>query len=299
MPTARPSPDWVHAASVWLALFACLSLAVLLGSHYAPALKRLPAPVSQALVAGLWAAAATAAGTLPVLLAKKFSQRLCDTALGLGAGIMLAATSFSLVLPALVAARASGADALMSSVTVGAGILAGMGLIMALGQLIRPDGMLGDDAGGTAAMASARAWLFVGAVAIHNLPEGLAIGVAYGGVDAVKAHTLATGIAVQDIPEGLVVAIALRSVGYGRLFSASLGAASGLVEPLASIIGAMLIEASAPMLPWGLASAAGAMLYVICHDVVPEAHRHGYCKTASCALVVGFVLMMVLDTALA
>ena len=143
-----------------------------------------------------------------------------------------------------------------------------------------------------------RAWLFVGAVAIHNLPEGLAIGVGYGGVDATKAHTLATGIAIQDIPEGLVVAIALRSVGYGRVFSAALGALSGLVEPFAAVCAALLMELSTALLPWGLAGAAGAMLYVICHDVVPEAHRHGHCKTASCALVLGFIIMMVLDTAL-
>ena len=211
---------------------------------------------------------------------------------------MLAATSFSLVLPAINASKQAGAGPAGASVTVGAGILLGMLLVMLLGHLVRSERVLGDGATGTDPTAMTRAWLFVGAVAIHNLPEGLAIGVGYGGVDAAKAHTLATGIAIQDIPEGLVVAIALRSVGYSRMFSAALGALSGLVEPLGAVGAAMLMEVSAVFLPWGLAGAAGAMLYVICHDVVPEAHRHGHCKTASCALVLGFIVMMVLDTAL-
>ncbi|MTV41629.1 ZIP family metal transporter [Duganella radicis] len=262
-------------------------------------LAGLPAPAHMALVGGLWAAAATAAGTLPILLSQNFSQRSYDAALGLGGGIMLAATSFSLVLPALSASRAAGANAMVASTMVGAGILLGMALVMLLGHLVQSERVLQDTAGRNGPAAMTRAWLFVAAVAIHNLPEGVAIGVGYGGVDAAKAHTLATGIAIQDIPEGLVVALALRGVGYGRAFSALLGAVSGLIEPVGAVAGALLIEASTNFLPWGLAGAAGAMLYVICHDVVPEAQRHGHCNTAACALVIGFIVMMVLDTALA
>jgi ZIP family zinc transporter len=279
------------------AIIACLGT-LLLTRDLALAIAALPAPAQQALSAGMWAAAATAAGTLPVLLAQKFSQRSYDAALGLGGGIMLAATSFSLVLPAISASKHAGASPAGASLIVGGGILIGMLLVMLLGYLVRSDRVLDEGAGQTDTTAMTRAWLFVGAVAIHNLPEGLAIGVGYGGVDLTKAHTLATGIAIQDIPEGLVVAIALRSVGYGRVFSALLGAVSGLVEPLGAVCAALLMEASAAFLPWGLACAAGAMLYVICHDVVPEAHRHGHCKTASVALVLGFIVMMVLDTAL-
>jgi len=260
--------------------------------------------VRHALIGGLWAAAATAAGTLPVLLARDFSQRGYDAALGLGGGIMLAATSFSLVLPAIAASKAAGAGGMGASLTVGGGILLGMLLVILLGHLVRAERAL-DSAGsgsssiaGPGSVALTRAWLFVTAVAIHNLPEGLAIGVGYAGVDVAKAHTLTTGIAIQDIPEGLVVAIALRSVGYGRVYSALLGALSGVIEPVGAVAGALLIETSATVLPWGLAGAAGAMLYVICHDVVPEAHRRGNCNTASCSLVIGFIIMMVLDTAL-
>jgi ZIP family zinc transporter len=140
--------------------------------------------------------------------------------------------------------------------------------------------------------------LFVWAVALHNLPEGLAIGVAYGGVDLGKANSLATGISIQDVPEGLVVALALRTVGYGRGVSTLLGVASGLIEPVAAVLGVALVGVSAGMLPFALAAAAGAMLFVIANDVVPESHQHGNGTWASVALIGGFVLMTVLDTAL-
>jgi ZIP family zinc transporter len=143
-----------------------------------------------------------------------------------------------------------------------------------------------------------RAWLFVWAVALHNLPEGLAIGVAYGGIDVAKANSLATGISIQDVPEGLVVALALRTVGYGRVLSAGLGVLSGVIEPIAAVAGVALIGVSAGFLPFALAGAAGAMLFVIVNDVGPEMHQHGNGTVASVALVAGFVLMTVLDTAL-
>lgn len=279
------------AAIAALGLLLLLRDAVLL-------LGDLPAPAHMALIGGAWAAAATAAGTLPILLSQNFSQRSYDAALGLGGGIMLAATSFSLVLPALAAARNAGAGAVGASLTAGGGILIGMVLVMLLGHLVHSDRVLPKAGAQYAPEAMTRAWLFVAAVAIHNLPEGVAIGVGYGGVDAAKAHALATGIAIQDIPEGLVVALALRGVGYGRGFSALLGAVSGLIEPVGAVVGALLIDASLTLLPWGLAGAAGAMLYVICHDVLPEAQRHGHCNTVAGSLVVGFIVMMVLDTAL-
>ncbi|WP_028103894.1 ZIP family metal transporter [Pseudoduganella violaceinigra] len=276
----------------------CLAGALVVLHKLLALLADLPLPAQQALTGGFWAAAATAAGTLPIILPGAFSQRCYDAALGLGGGIMLAATSFSLVLPALAVSRGSGAGPFNASLTVGSGIMLGMLLVVLLGHLVQSERVLESSGADDGPSATARAWLFVTAVAIHNLPEGVAIGVGYGGVDLAKAHTLAMGIAIQDIPEGLVVALALRGVGYGRGYAAALGAVSGLVEPLGAVAGALLIEASTTLLPWGLAGAAGAMLYVICHDVVPEAQRRGHCNIASSALVVGFIVMMVLDTAL-
>ena len=144
-----------------------------------------------------------------------------------------------------------------------------------------------------------RTWLFVFAIALHNLPEGLAIGVGYAGNDVARGTALAIGIAIQDIPEGLVVALALLSAGYSRTFSVLLGMASGLIEPIAAVFGAAVVVWSAPLLPWGLGFAAGAMLFVVSHEIIPESHRQGHEAYATAGLLVGFVLMMVLDTALA
>jgi len=294
MPLARVFPVWRYALGAAI----CLGGALALLHEIVSGVQAFDASVHGALLGGATAALATALGTLPVLLSQNFSQRTYDSFLGFGAGVMLAATSFSLVIPAIAAARGQGAAAFEASAITGGGILLGMGLVLLLDRLVREQNILeGVDAARSDSLK--RAWLFVAAVAIHNLPEGLAIGVAYAGVDVTKAHSLATGISIQDVPEGLVVALALRTVGYGRLFACALGVASGLIEPVAAVGGAVLIEYARWMLPWGLALAAGAMLFVIAHDVIPESHRHGHAKSASCSVVAGFILMMVLDTALA
>lgn len=293
MQRALPSPNWRLVTG---ALLACVAL-LLLGREWAYTSASLPAHARLALAGGAWAAGATALGTLPVLLAKNFSPRCHDAALGMGGGVMLAATVFSLVLPAITASKASGMGARGASLTVGAGIMLGMALVMLLSHLVQPKTLLEGDGVESHSAALARAWLFIAAVTMHNLPEGWAIGVAYGGGDPLKAHVLASGIAIQDLPEGLVVALALRAVGYGRVKAALFGGASGLIEPVGAMAGAMLIGISASLLPWGLASAAGAMLYVICHELIPEAHRGGRGRIASCSFIVGFIVMMVLDTA--
>jgi ZIP family zinc transporter len=215
-----------------------------------------------ALIGGGTAAAATALGTLPVLLSQNFSKRTYDCFLGFGAGVLV-----------------------------------GAGLLLVLDRVLTTDGIL-QPADNRSAHSLKRAWLFVWAVALHNMPEGLAIGVAYGGVDIGKANSLATGISIQDVPEGLVVALALRTVGYGRGLSTALGVASGLIEPVAAVAGVALIGVSAGLLPFALAAAAGAMLFVIANDVVPESHQNGHGTWASVALILGFILMTVLDTAL-
>nr|WP_257626299.1 ZIP family metal transporter [Janthinobacterium sp. NKUCC06_STL] len=253
------------------------------------------AHLAPGLIGGGMAAAATALGTVPVLLSHKFSQRSYDCFLGFGAGVMLAATAFSLVLPALAAARQRVATPMDASLLVAFAMGLGMLLIVALNLVVRERVRHGAP---VAASSLKRVWIFVLAVTLHNLPEGLAIGVGYAGIDLDKANALAAGIAIQDVPEGLVVALALRSVGYNRRLSVAMGAASGLVEPVAALAGLALIGLSSALLPWGLAAAAGAMLFVIVHDAIPEAQRSGNGGFSSIALVFGFLLMMVLDTAL-
>lgn len=269
----------------------------LLAFEAAEAILRGDARVRGALLGGSLAALATALGTLPVALSQQFSQRSCDTMLGFGAGVMLAATSFSLVIPGLEAARAQGAGAWGAGGIVGGGVLLGAALLLAIDRMV-PHEHFVKGLEGPRAMKLKRVWLFVLAIALHNLPEGLAIGVAFAGSDPVAATALATGISIQDVPEGMVVALALRGVGYGRFMSVGLGVASGLVEPATAVLGATVVTLTASLLPWGLALAAGAMLFVISHEIIPESHRQGHEAFATGGLMVGFVLMMVLDTAL-
>ncbi len=253
--------------------------------------------VKAALLGGSIAALATALGTLPVLLSQQFSQRASDSMLGFGAGVMLAACSFSLIIPALGAAEAQGAGPWGAGGIVGSGVLLGAAALMLVDRLV-PHEHFVKGVEGPKRQTARRAWLFVMAIALHNLPEGLAIGVGFGGSDRIGAQALATGIAIQDVPEGMVVALALRGVGYSKLVAVGLGIASGLVEPVGAVFGAALVSLASGLLPWGLAAAAGAMLFVISHEIIPESHRQGHERAATTGLMLGFVLMMLLDTAL-
>jgi ZIP family zinc transporter len=266
-------------------------------AHAHRLLMGLDPRLAGAWLGGLMAAGATALSTLPVALSHPLSQRTNDALLGFGAGVMLAACSFSLVRPALDVAVSQGSGPWGAGLGVGAGILLG-GMVLLLIDRMMPHEHFIKGPEGRSSHSLKRAWLFVLAIGLHNMPEGLAIGVAFGGPDQSGAQALATGIAIQDVPEGLVVAMALRSVGYARALAVALGVASGLVEPLFAVLGAAVVGLSAPLLPWGLSAAAGAMLYVISHEIIPESHRQGHEAFATTGLMLGFVLMMVLDTSL-
>lgn len=254
--------------------------------------------VLNALWGGAAAALATALGTLPVLMSQRLSERAQDTLFGFGAGVMLAACSFSLIIPGIHAARAAGASAWAAGGTVGAAILLGALVLLMMERLLPHEHFIKGVEGAQASRTLRRTWLFVFAIGLHNLPEGLAIGVAYAGGDALRASALATGIAIQDVPEGLVVAVALLAAGYRRSLAVGLGMASGLVEPVGAVLGAAVVSYSVSLLPWGLGFAAGAMLFVISHEIIPESHRKGHEAWATGGLMVGFVIMMLLDTAL-
>jgi len=293
--TPQGMPRWLTPRRAIGFGICAIGFLVLLGSMIEQIMNANPKMLA-ALAGGGTAAAATALGTLPVLFAQNFTKRTYDCFLGFGAGVMLGATAFSLVIPALSAAKTAGAGSWESSLMVGAGIMAGAGAILLLGRAVRTEGVLPSEPD---QVSLRRAWLFVWAVALHNLPEGLAIGVAFAGIDAEKATSLATGVSIQDVPEGLVVALALHAVGYSRLTAVGMGVASGLIEPIAAVFGVALIGISAGLLPYALAAAAGAMLLVIVNDVIPESRQSGNGTQASIALIFGFILMTVLDTALA
>jgi ZIP family zinc transporter len=253
--------------------------------------------VAQALLGGLMAAGATALGTVPMLVSRPLSGRTQDTLLGFGAGVMLAASAFSLIIPALAAAREQGATAMGAGAIASTALLLGAAMLIVIDQVL-PHEHFVKGLEGTRARAIKRAWLFVFAICLHNFPEGLAIGVAFAGTDEARATALATGIAIQDVPEGLVVALALRAASYSRGTSAGIGVLSGLIEPIGAVFGAAIVTLSSTLLPWGLAFAAGAMLFVVSHEIIPESHRRGNERWATGGLLIGFVVMMFLDTSL-
>jgi ZIP family zinc transporter len=143
-----------------------------------------------------------------------------------------------------------------------------------------------------------RVWLFVFAIALHNLPEGMAIGVSFAKGDMSVGLPLTSAIALQDMPEGLAVAMTLRAIGLGPLRAVLIAAATGLMEPLGALLGIGLSSGLALAYPMGLGLAAGAMIFVVSHEVIPETHRNGHQTPATLGLMAGFAVMMVLDTAL-
>jgi ZIP family zinc transporter len=250
----------------------------------------------RALEGGALCALGTALGAVPVLVIRGMPVAVSDGLLGFGAGIMLAATAFSLIVPGLGAAQDLGFTPWGAGALVSFGILLGAVGLFLVDLLVAPGPQLSEVAGKPAIPSNI--WLFVIAIIAHNIPEGMAVGVSAGGGLA-DADSLAMGIALQDVPEGLVIALVLAAAGMSRLKAFLIGAASGLVEPVFAVLCAWLVEVAALLLPLGLALAAGAMLLVVTHEIIPESRRNGHDKIASFGLLVGFCLMMVMDTALA
>ncbi|WP_434705000.1 ZIP family metal transporter [Pseudomonas sp. Z1-12] len=251
----------------------------------------------RALQGGGLCALGTALGAVPVLVIRRMPQAVSDSLLGFGAGVMLAATAFSLIVPGIAAAEQLGLTPWAASGLICFGIMSGaFGLYLVDRKVsASPERLVA--APGRPIIAP-RIWLFVFAIIAHNIPEGMAVGVSAGG-GMPDADSLAMGIALQDVPEGLVIALVLAAAGMSRVKAFLIGAASGLVEPVFALLCAWLVSLAEMLLPLGLALAAGAMLLVVTHEVIPESRRNGYEKLASLGLLVGFCLMMVLDTALA
>lgn len=302
-----PQNSWLDAARhhahthtlafVSLSLGLLAVLVLLTQSVWTLASGDVSVGVRYGLLGGLAGFAATALGALPALALRSIGQRLEDSMLGFAAGMMLAASAFSLLLPGL----AAGAE-ILGSRPLGALVVV---LGMALGVLL----MLGldtftphehDKTGpcGPGHERCGRVWLFVFAIALHNLPEGMAVGVGFSQGDMGVGLPLAIAIALQDIPEGLAVALALRAAGFKPGRSVLVAGLSGLMEPLGALLGVGLSSGLALAYPAGLGLAAGAMLFVVSHEVIPQTHRNGHETPATLGLMIGFALMMVLDTTL-
>lgn len=284
---------WVRASLVRRLLGLAINLIGLLVLAYISwrELEVMP-NVPEALLGGFIAAGCTALGAFSILLFRDLSGWLQDALLGFGAGVMLAACAFSLILPGLEAARGMGMEAWQSAGILGISLFFGSALMLIIDSRLPHEHFIKGVEGPKSIIR--RTWLFVFAITLHNLPEGLAMGVAYAS-STEQGAALTTGISIQDIPEGLVVAAALVGAGYSRIKSVLIGAASGLVEPLGAALGAGVVSHSALLLPWGLGFAAGAMLFVVSHEIIPESHRKGHEIHATTGLTLGFVLMMMLD----
>ena len=240
---------------------------------------------------------ATAAGALAIFTVRSISQRAQDSMLGFGAGVMLAATSFSLIVPGVATAETLWGNRMFAATIAAAGVLGGALFLWAANRFI-PHEHFVKGVEGADARRLKQVWLFVFAIALHNFPEGLAVGVAFGAGQQAEAVSLATGIGIQNIPEGLAVALALVTIGYRRVAAFAVAAATGLAEPVAGLLGAAAVTFMQPILPFALTFAAGAMLFVISHEIIPESHRHGHEQAATLGVTGGFVTMMLLDTAL-
>ena len=253
--------------------------------------------ILRALQGGAICALGTALGAVPVLVIRRMPVALSDTLLGFGAGVMLAATAFSLIVPGIAAAEGLGLSPWGASGLISFGIMLGaFGLYLVDRKVsgASPEMLVGTS---DKPVIAPRIWLFVFAIIAHNIPEGMAVGVSAGG-GMPDADSLAMGIALQDVPEGLVIALVLAGAGMSRVKAFLIGAASGLVEPVFAVLCAWLVSLAEVLLPLGLALAAGAMLLVVTHEVIPESRRNGHEKLASLGLCIGFCLMMVMDTAL-
>lgn len=291
-----------HAlAHPWVTAGLVLSLAavfiLLWQSVYNIVVNGVSDSVKFALLGGGAGFAATAIGALPALFLRSISQRMEDSMLGFAAGMMLAASAFSLILPGIAAGETLfGSTAVGASVVV-AGMLLGMMLMFGLDEFTPHEhestGPCGPEAAGCE-----RIWLFVFAIALHNLPEGMAIGVGFAQDDVKVGLPIAMAIALQDVPEGLAVALSMVAAGFRRTTAVLVAAASGLLEPIGALLGVGLSSSSLFAYPLGLGFAAGAMLFVVSHEVIPETHRNGHQRYATLGLMLGFCLMMVLDTAL-
>lgn len=264
--------------------------------------------VTQALIATLGTWLVTALGAGLVIFTRRFSQKYLDASLGMAAGVMIAASFWSLLAPAIeMAARSATYGEAFKWVPVLIGFLLGA-VVLRVIDWVLPHVHPGLAAAEGPKTSWQRSTLLVLAITLHNIPEGLAVGVAFGAAAHLSgaaqhaqvggAIALAIGIGLQNFPEGTAVALPLRREGMGRLRCFWYAQLSAVVEPVAGVLGAVLVMAVASVLPYALAFAAGAMIFVVVEELIPESQRHGNVDLATMGAVAGFALMMTLDVAL-
>lgn len=263
-------------------------------------------PVTQALMGGLFTWGLTALGAAFVFFTKNVGYKLLDTMLGFAAGVMIAASVWSLIIPAIDMSEAQGHISWVPPVI---GFVGGA-IFLRICDAYLPHLHLGQDTQDAEGVPTSwrRTTLLVLAITLHNIPEGLAVGVLFGaaatGIDPTGSATvagaiaLAIGIGIQNFPEGMAVSVPLRREGVSIPKSFNYGQLSGVVEPISAVIGAAAVIMVQPILPYALAFAAGAMMFVVVEELVPESQQHGHTDLATLGTMVGFCTMMILDVAL-
>lgn len=260
-------------------------------------------PISQALVATLFTWFMTALGAGMVFFFKEINRKTLDGMLGFAAGVMIAASFWSLLAPAIDMVEASGGINWLPPLV---GFLSGGAFLWTVDKILPHlhQGFPAHEAEGVKTSWQ-RSILLVLAITIHNIPEGLAVGVAFGAVaSGIPSATmggaiaLAVGIGIQNFPEGAAVSIPLRREKLSRFKSFWYGQLSGVVEPVAGVLGAMAVITMRPILPYALSFAAGAMIYVVAEELIPESQAKKHSDIATIGLMLGFAIMMTLDVAL-
>jgi len=259
-------------------------------------------PVTQALIATMFTWGMTALGSAAVFPVKEIKRNLLDWMLGFAGGVMIAASYWSLLAPSI---EMSGEGSLPSWFPAAVGFLSGAVLLRII-DMILPHlhpGLSMDKAEGVST-SWRKSTLLVLAITLHNIPEGLAVGVIFGAAASGGSHTsiaaavaLAIGMGIQNFPEGMAVSMPLRREGLSRLKSFWYGQLSGIVEPIAGVAGAVAVVTSRAILPYALAFAAGAMIFIVIEEVIPESQISGRSDVSTSGAVIGFTLMMILDVA--
>jgi ZIP family zinc transporter len=261
--------------------------------------------VLQALLATLFTYGMTALGAAMVFFFRNINRKVLDGMLGFAAGVMIAASYFSLLSPAIEKAEAihDAGRGLPSWAAAAIGFLLG-GAFLRLADRLLPHHHVGAAEDEGIKTSWSRSLLLVLAITLHNIPEGLAVGVSFGaasitaGASLAGAFSLAMGIGLQNFPEGAAVSIPLRREGMSRLKSFWIGQASGIVEPIAGVLGAAMVLSMQALLPYALSFAAGAMIFVAAEELIPEAYRKGNDHIATTGILFGFALMMIMDVGL-
>jgi ZIP family zinc transporter len=280
-----PTQRWATISGLFI-----ISQALIFGLLYLLFGKIVVIGFFASILAGL----ATGVGALPALFFKDISDRLFNSLLGAAAGVMLAATAFSLIIPGI-----DYGNQLWPSkgiLVVSAGMLIGAIFLHLADQ--RLPHLHFDSVSGASKDSLQKIWLFIIAITIHNFPEGMSVGVSFGSGDMKNGIVLAIAIGLQNIPEGLAVALPLVGLGYNKWKAVGIATLTGLVEPIGGLLGITMVTIFSPILPIAMGFAAGAMLFVISEEIIPETHSKGRSRFATFSLIIGFIVMMSLDNLL-